>query len=98
MEVRQTVLAILADQALLEPGDVEMDQTPADLGLDSMGMVECVFAIEEAFDIEVPFNANAPANTDASAPGEGGLDISTVAAIVAGVERLVARQKAGQPR
>ena len=84
MEVRQTVLAILAEQALLEPSDIEPGQTPEELGLDSMGMVECVFAIEEAFDIEVPFNANAP--------GEGGFDISTVSSIVAAVERLVAEQ------
>ena len=31
-----------------------------DLGIDSLGLVESIFAIEEAFDIQVPFNANEP--------------------------------------
>ena len=84
MEVRRRVIEILAEQALLEPGDIDMTQTPEELGLDSMGMVECVFAIEEAFDIEVPFNANAP--------GDSGFDISTVGSIIAAVERLVAEK------
>ena len=37
-----------------------MDATLEDLGIDSLGLVEAVFAIEEAFDIQVPFNANEP--------------------------------------
>ena len=86
MEVRDTVLAILAEQALLEPSDLSPEQTPAELGLDSMGMVETVFAIEEAFDIQIPFNANAPADS--------GFDSSTVGSILTAVERLVAEQKA----
>ena len=84
MEVRQKVIEILAEQAMLEPSDIDMTQTPEELGLDSMGMVECVFGIEEAFDIEVPFNANAP--------DRSGFDISTVGSIVAAVERLVAEK------
>lgn len=83
--VRERTVAILADQAVLEPSDVEMSQTLEDLGIDSLGLVECIFAIEEAFDIEVPFNANEPDNSD--------FDISSVAAIVAAVEELVRQQK-----
>ena len=45
-----------------------------DLGIDSLGLVESIFAIEEAFDISVPFNANEPEASD--------FDISSVAAIV----------------
>ena len=56
-----------------------------DLGIDSLGLVECIFAIEEAFDINVPFNANEPAKSE--------FDISSVAAIVAAVEGLVRQQK-----
>ena len=37
-----------------------MTQTLDDLGIDSLGLVESIFAIEEAFDISVPFNANEP--------------------------------------
>ena len=84
--VADRVIAIVAEQAVLEPGDVTMDQTPADLGIDSLGLVEAIFAIEEAFDIQVPFNANEPEKSD--------FDISSVAAIIRAVERLVAEQKA----
>lgn len=83
--VRERTVAILAEQAVLEPSDVEMDQTLEDLGIDSLGLVECIFAIEEAFDIQVPFNANEPEKSE--------FDISTVATIVAAVEELVRQQK-----
>lgn len=83
-DVRARVHAILAEQAMVAPGDLSDDQAPADLGIDSMGLVEAIFAIEEGFDIEVPFNANEPGRSD--------FDISTVGAIVAAVERLIAEQ------
>ena len=83
-EIRQRVVGIIADQAMLDPSDVTMDQSLQDLGIDSMGLVESIFAIEEAFDIQVPFNANDPA--------AGDFDISSVAAISTEVERLVAEQ------
>jgi acyl carrier protein len=84
--VKDRVIRIIADQAVLEPGDVSMEQTLDDLGIDSLGLVESIFAIEEAFDISVPFNANEPDKSD--------FDISSVAAIVAAVEKLVAEQHA----
>ena len=80
MSVKDKVIAIIAEQALLDPSDVTMDSTPADLGIDSLGLVECIFAIEEEFDISIPFNANEPEASD--------FDISSVATIVAGIERL----------
>ncbi|EYD71658.1 acyl carrier protein [Limimaricola hongkongensis] len=86
MDVRDKVIAIIAEQAMLEPGDVTPGQSPADLGIDSLGLVESIFAIEEAFDISVPFNANAPE--------QGDFDISSVAAIADAVERLVQEQHA----
>jgi acyl carrier protein len=84
--VKDRVIRIIAEQAVLEPSDVSMDQTLDDLGIDSLGLVESIFAIEEAFDISVPFNANEPAKSE--------FDISSVAAIVAAVEKLVADQRA----
>ena len=85
MSVREQVVAILAEQAMLDPADVEPQHSLADLGIDSLGLVESIFAIEERFDIAVPFNANAP---DA-----GSFDISSVDAVVAAVERLIAEQR-----
>ena len=58
--VRDKVVAILAEQAVLDPAEVRPDATLADLGIDCLGLVEAIFAIEEAFDIQVPFNANDP--------------------------------------
>ncbi len=85
-EIRNKVVEIIAEQAVLEPPDVRMNQTLEDLGIDSMGLVECIFSIEEAFDIQVPFNANEPQKSE--------FDISSVASIVDAVERLVERQNA----
>jgi acyl carrier protein len=84
--VKDRVIRIIAEQAVLDPSDVSMDQTLDDLGIDSLGLVESIFAIEEAFDISVPFNANEPEKSE--------FDISSVAAIVAAVEKLVADQAA----
>jgi acyl carrier protein len=49
-----------------------------ELGLDSLGVVELTFAIEEKFDVEIPFNANFD------------IKAKTVADLVSTVEGLVA--------
>ncbi len=85
MSIKDKVITIIAEQAVLEPEDVSMDSTLDSLGIDSLGLVESIFAIEEEFDISIPFNANEPEKSD--------FDISSVAAIVAGIERLIAEQK-----
>jgi acyl carrier protein len=84
--IRDRVIAIIAEQAVMDVSDVHMTSTLDALGIDSLGLVEAIFAIEEAFDISVPFNANAP--------DQSGLDISSVASIVAAVEGLVAARTA----
>jgi acyl carrier protein len=85
MTVKDKVIAIIAEQAFLDSQDVSEDSTLESLGIDSMGVVEAIFGIEEAFDINVPFNANDPSDSD--------FDISSVGAIIAAVERMVADQK-----
>ena len=84
--VKDRVVAIIAEQAVLDPTDIRPEATLESLGIDSLGLVESIFAIEEAFDISVPFNANDPAESE--------FDISTVASIVAAVEALVAARPA----
>ncbi|PRY25934.1 acyl carrier protein [Aliiruegeria haliotis] len=84
--VQDKVIAIIAEQAVLEPSDVTLESTLEDLGIDSLGLVESIFAIEEAFDIQVPFNANEPEKSD--------FDISSVAAIIAAVDGLIKEQAA----
>lgn len=84
MSVQDKVIEIIAEQAVLEPSDVTFESTLEDLGIDSLGLVESIFAIEEAFDISVPFNANEPTASD--------FDISSVASIISGIEKLIAEQ------
>ncbi len=81
--VREQVIAILARQALLSPEDVKPDDSPDTLGLDSLGLVEAIFAIEETFGVTVPFSPNEPV------AGQG-FDVSSVDRIIAEVERLIA--------
>ncbi|WP_415402853.1 acyl carrier protein [Tateyamaria sp. SN3-11] len=85
MSVKDKVIEIIAEQAVLEPGDVTLTSTLEDLGIDSLGLVESIFAIEEEFDIQVPFNANEPTASD--------FDISNVQSIIAGIDTLIAEQK-----
>ncbi|MES2847118.1 MAG: acyl carrier protein [Pseudomonadota bacterium] len=85
-DIKARVIAIIAEQAVLDKADVKPDSTLDDLGIDSLGLVESIFAIEEAFDISVPFNANDRTQSD--------FDLSSVAAIIAAVEGLVAKKAA----
>lgn len=86
ISVKDTVRAILAEQAGLDVTDVTLDSTLESLGVDSLGVVEAIFAIEEAFDISVPFNANAPQ--------ESGFDLTSVGTIAAAVQGLIDSQAA----
>lgn len=84
--VYDRVIAIIAEQAILDVADVNADSTLQSLGIDSLGLVESIFAIEEAFDISVPFNANIPS--------ENGFDTAPLSSIIATVEGLIAQKSA----
>ena len=82
--VKERVVQIIAEQALMEPSEISLEHTLEDLSIDSMALVEAIFAIEEEFDIQVPFNANEPNASD--------FDISSVSSIISAVEKLVGEQ------
>ena len=84
MNVEKKVIEIIAELAVLEVEDVSLDSSLDSLGIDSLGLVESIFAIEETFDIQIPFNANNPQNSD--------FDISSVATIIVGIQELVAKK------
>jgi acyl carrier protein len=84
-EITKKIHSIIAEQALIDVEDVKPESTPQALGLDSLAMVEIVFAVEEAFNITVPFNANDPSASE--------FDISNVQAITDAVRNLIAKQK-----
>ena len=81
-EIEAAVIEILARQLLLKPSDLAPDATTEGLGLDSLGKVEAIFALEERFAISIPFNANEPDQPD--------FDFGTVPGIVDGVAGLIA--------
>lgn len=85
-EIQAKVIEIVSNQSMNDAHVVTLDSTPDELGIDSLGLVEIVFAIEDAFDVSVPYNAN-----EASA---GDFDISTVRAVVDNVKKLVAEKEA----
>ena len=45
-------------QAQIDFSEVDTDSTLDSLGIDSVAVVEIIFAIEEEFDIMIPYNAN----------------------------------------
>lgn len=85
-DIEQTIINILAEQAMCDPAQIEGHMTIEALGLDSLGLVEAIFAIEERFDISVPVNS--------AEPGAKGFDISSVDSIVAAVKGLMAQEAA----
>jgi acyl carrier protein len=89
-EIEAEVIAILATQLLISPTDISRDAGIDDLGLDSLGKVEAIFALEERFGIAIPFNANANANANDRDQPEFAFE--TVQGIVDGVRRLIDQQ------
>ena len=81
-EVKEGVIAIIAEQAMVEPDAIKTDTQLEDLGLDSLALVEVVFGIEEKFDVTVPYNANEPSESD--------FKLSNVQEVIEGVAKLVA--------
>ena len=79
--VKETVIEILAEQALLESKDVYDNSSLESLGIDSLALVEVIFSLEESFNITIPFNANDPGSTN--------FDISSVSSVVSAVESII---------
>jgi len=79
--VQDKVIKIIAEQAMLDTSAVSIDTLIEDIGLDSLGLVEAIFSIEEYFEIDIPFNANDPAASE--------FDVSKVKTIINAIEELV---------
>ena len=81
MVIKDKVIEIIAEKALLKPIEIGLDSTINDLGLDSLGVVETVFALEEHFEIDIDINFNKIEDSK--------FDISTVRTIIISVEKLI---------
>ena len=75
------VIGIIAEQALLDPADINPNEPLTEMGLDSLALVESIYALEERFDIHIPFNAN----TDTDQRPE----LQTAATVAHEVRRLI---------
>ena len=80
-EIEAAVIEVLAAQLLLSASDIAPDARIDDLGLDSLGKVEAIFALEERFGVSIPFNAN-----DNDQPE---FAFATVPGIVDGLAKLI---------
>lgn len=78
------VFAIIASQAKVAPSTLQPATLLSDLHLESIDVVELVFAIEEKFDIQVPYS---PSDQDSA-----GISFKSVGEIVEAVNKLVADQ------
>jgi acyl carrier protein len=76
--VERDIFKIIADKAAVEREKVISNASLEELEIESLDVVEIIFAIEEKFDIHVPFNAN-----------DQDLEFDTVGDVVKAVENLI---------
>ena len=55
IEIQKKVTELIADQIGLKSDDITLESSFEDLNIDSVGLVELVFSIEEYFEINIPF-------------------------------------------
>ena len=56
--VESDIIEIIAEKANVARDKITRESTMEDLEIESLDVVEIVFALEEKFDIEIPYNAN----------------------------------------
>jgi acyl carrier protein len=75
------VLDIIAKQAKVERATLTRRTSLAELNIQSLDLVEIIFALEDKFDLEVPYNANDPRSA--------GVSFENVGDVIDGVARLI---------
>ena len=77
--VESEILDIIASKTSVEREKLSREARMDDLEIESLDVVEIIFAIEEKYDIEVPYNANASDK-----------EFETVGDVITAVEKVVA--------
>ncbi len=82
--VEDEIYDIIAEKAAVDRSKLHREARMEDLEIESLDVVEIIFAVEEKFDIHVPYNAN-----------DSELEFETIGDVVEAVEKLVGdREKA----
>ncbi|MEM9682687.1 MAG: phosphopantetheine-binding protein [Pseudomonadota bacterium] len=76
--VETDVYDIIAEKSAVERGKLQRDAKLEDLEIESLDVVEIIFAVEEKFDIHVPYTAN-----------DQELEFETVGDVVDAVQKLI---------
>lgn len=84
MDKESDIMEIIASQAKVDVAALKQDTKLSDLNLQSIDIVELVFALEDKFDITVPYN---PSDLNSA-----GVSFETVGDVVDAVKRLEAEQ------
>lgn len=83
------VADVIAHEAHVDVTLLSRDSDLAELDIQSLEIVEIIFALEDKFGIEIPYNANSASNKTT------GISLQTVGDIVDMVNMLVADQREG---
>ena len=76
--IESYIFEIFAEKAAVERDKIISSASLQELEIESLDVVEVIFAIEEKFDIHVPFNAN-----------DQELEFDTIGDVVKAVENLI---------
>ncbi|MDM0106650.1 acyl carrier protein [Variovorax sp. J22R24] len=71
--IEQRVVELFGETTRLDVAQFRSELLLADTGIDSLGLVELIFAIEDEYDISIPFNANEQGRPDAAFASVGQL-------------------------
>lgn len=86
MNTENDIFDIVAKQAKADRATLKRDTKLSELDLQSIDIIELIFAIEDKFDISVPYSPN-----DLNSAG---ISFETVGDLIDAVERLTAQQHA----
>jgi acyl carrier protein len=88
--IAEEVRRIISRELKIPPERLTPDAALKDLGIESLGLIEIIFALEDKFDIRIPYNANEAAGGEGKFEMAGLGKLETVAELCAAVKSLVA--------
>ena len=78
----RTVTELIAKHIRADSAEIDHDRSLAELGVDSLSLVEICFEVEDALDVEIPYNMN-----------EEDVSATTVGDLIGRVERALRHQR-----